>query len=134
MHEESCDQGWVCFLQVYFQVDSRVEKREGEPFTLLVECGEREEVGVAVRVGFHSHYGEPPLDLPLVVQRGNGECVSVAIGEEVKDLPLSFSISAGHVMVSLEYNPFTQEWGVTRSDHPEGSMQGLTKQLQAAKV
>lgn len=46
---------------------------KGEPFKLLVECGEREEVGIVVRVGFHSHYGEPPLDLPLTVHRGIGE-------------------------------------------------------------
>lgn len=64
-----------CCLQVYFQLDSHVEKREGEPFTLLVECGEREEVEVTVTAGFHSHYGEPPLDLPLVVQKGKGGCV-----------------------------------------------------------
>jgi len=37
-------------------------------------------------------------------------------------------------MVSLEYSPFTQEWAVTRSGQLEGSMLGLTKQLQAAKV
>jgi len=42
--------------------------------------------------------------------------------------------SAGHVVFSLEYNPFMQEWTVTRSDQPEGSMEGLTQQLQAAKV
>jgi len=52
-----------------------MEKREGEPFTLLVECGEREEVGVTVMAGFHSHYGEPPLELPLIVQKGKGGCV-----------------------------------------------------------
>lgn len=50
-----------------------MENSKGEAFKLLVECGEREKVGIVVRVEFHSHYGEPPLDLPLTVHRGIGE-------------------------------------------------------------
>ena len=69
----------MCFLQVYFQLDGHVEKREREPFTLTVDSKGREEVRVTVRVGFQSHYGEPPLDLPLVVQSEKGECVYVCV-------------------------------------------------------
>lgn len=54
-----------------------MEKSKGEAFKLLVECGERKVVGVVVRVEFHSHYGEPPLDLPLTVHRGIGEDVGL---------------------------------------------------------
>ena len=50
-----------------------MENSKGEAFKLLVECGEMEEVGIVVMVEFHSHYGEPPLDLPLTVHRGIGE-------------------------------------------------------------
>ena len=50
-----------------------MENSKGKAFKLLVECGEREKVGIVVRVEFHSHYGEPPLDLPLTVHRGIGE-------------------------------------------------------------
>ena len=69
----------MCFLQVYFQLDGRLEKREREPFTLTVDPKGREEVRVTVRVGFQSHYGEPPLNLPLVVQSEKGECVYLCV-------------------------------------------------------
>ena len=89
-----------------------MENSKGEAFKLLVECGEREEVGIVVMVEFHSHYGEPPLDLPLTVHRG----------------------IAGDVVVSMEYNPFIQEWAVTHSDQRDGPVEELSQQLQAAKV
>ena len=109
---------------------------KGEPFKLLVECGEREEVGIVVRVGFHSHYGEPPLDLPLTVHRGIGEDMggNTAMATGLDSFSVAFLSPAGNVVVSMEYSPFTQEWAVTRSDQSGEPMEELSHQLQAAKV
>lgn len=59
-----------------------------------------------VTLGFHSHYGEPQLDIPVAANDAEMEA-------------------------SLEYNPFTQGWAVQRLD---GDATGLIARLQAAKV
>jgi len=61
---------------------------------------------LVVTLGFHSHYGEPQLDIPVAANDAEMEA-------------------------SLEYNPFTQGWAVQRLD---GDATGLIARLQAAKV
>lgn len=80
-----------------------------EPFELVVECG-AEEKEMGVTVVFHAHYGEPPVKEPLRITGGRVE----------------------RVVLSLEFNPFTLQWGVTRSDQDDAS--GLVEKVQAATI
>ena len=65
-----------------------------EPFVATVPCpseegGARASGGVAIEVVFHSHYGEPPLTLPVS-----------------PDQPLE--------MIHISFDPFTGQWSVQR--------------------
>ena len=101
------------------QVDGREVHGKGEPFKLLVECGEREEVGIVVRVGFHSHYGEPPLDLPLTVHR--------EIGEDMGgNTAMATGLDSFSVAFCLQLAMWLSPWS-TAPSHKNGQLPGLTK-------
>lgn len=99
-------------------MDGHEDHGKGEPFKLLVKCGEREEVGIVVRVGFHSHYGEPPLDLPLTVHRG--------IGEDMENIAMATSMASFSVAFCLQLAMWLSPWN-TAPSHRNGQSPGLTK-------
>lgn len=80
---------------------------------------------IVVTLGFHSHYGEPQLDIPLAA---NGWWGSLLWPHPLIYCP---ALVDAELEASLEYNPFTQEWAVQRSD---GDVTGLAAKMQAAKV
>ena len=58
---------------VDFKVEGRVVGKvnfgEGKPFQFLVPDRTRR---VVATLGFHSHYGEPPLDIPVDIKARSG--------------------------------------------------------------
>lgn len=80
--------------EVQFQVGGAMQTVRKEPFVHLLEC---EKVEVMMSLVFHAHYEEPPLVQTLSVSKGQGL----------------------RVLASLEYNPFTREWVVSRSDQAQ---------------
>ncbi len=72
---------YQCFLspQVHMKVLDRVHPLLKEPFVCPVEWREKEQAEVVVKVVFHSHYGEPPVDQRLAIRKGKGEVVALII-------------------------------------------------------
>ncbi len=64
-------------LQVHITVLGRVHPLLKEPFVCPVEWREKEQAEVVVKVVFHSHYGEPPVDQRLAIRKGKGEVVAL---------------------------------------------------------
>ena len=59
---------------------------------------------------------------------------NVAMATGLASFSEIFLSPAGDVVVSMEYNPFIQEWAVTQSDQRDAPVEELSQQLQAATV
>ena len=119
---------------VDFKADSRVIGKvnfgEGKPFECLVPERTRR---VVVTLGFQAHYGEPPLDIPADIITGSGRWSQSNITTPTTLQSFTYILCTcvdWESVSSLEYNPFTREWTVQRSD----DVPQLTAKLKAAKV
>ena len=107
------------------QAMGKVNYGEKVPFQCLVPDNAGR---VVVTLDFHAHYGEPSLDIPLSITPGSG---GWGLHLSSHTLNYMFAYTDTEVVASLEYNPFTREWKVQRSDEDEAQ---LAAKLQSAKV
>ena len=113
---------------VEFKVEGQtVEKQKfnpRDPFQCLVPSMPRK---LVVTLEFHSHYGEPQLDIPITANGGWSPCLVAML-----IIFLYYNNIDAELEASLEYNPFIREWAIQRSDG--GAEADLVAKLQAAKV
>lgn len=85
------------------------------------------EDALKINLVFHSHYNEPPLTFNFDVTGGNYKLLQCVCVKE-----LQFPSSVKSVTVDLQYNPFTGEWAVSRSD--EHDVEDIVQKLASATV